>query len=262
MENYVSAQLGQLGAAAALGAAAGLIYDLLRSARLIDRRDRRLTHLLDALFAAALGTGLLWLALVVGDGELRLYMVTAMAAGALLWFALLSPLLRPLWDFWIDALLALCRLLAAPVLFVLRQLKKLTAAAKRVFSFPAKWVRMKKEPHDGGITEDTPPEEGGMTVARAKKQKKKKRTSPLVTLVILLLAAVLGVQIVKVYGQLRTARQEEAALGQQLQTQQQENDALRSDLEKKDDESFIRALARDLLGLAEEGERIFYDVND
>ena len=262
MENYVSVQLGQLGAAAALGAAAGLVYDLLRSARLIDRRDRRLTHLLDALFAAALGTGLLWLALVVGDGELRLYMVTAMTAGALLWFALLSPLLRPLWDFWIDALLALCRLLAAPFLFMLRQLKKLATSAKRVFSFPAKWVRMKKETPDSGTTQDTPPERGGMAVARAKKQKKKRRTSPLVMLVILLLAAVLGVQIVKVYGQLRTARQEEAALGQQLQIQQQENDALRSDLEKKDDESFIRALARDLLGLAEEGERIFYDVND
>lgn len=37
---------------------------------------------------------------------------------------------------------------------------------------------------------------------------------------------------------------------------------MRSDLAKKDDESFIKALARDLLGLAEEGERIFYDVND
>ena len=50
-------------------------------------------------------------------------------------------------------------------------------------------------------------------------------------------------------------------LNQQLTQQQQENDALRSDLSKKDDESFIKALARDLLGLAEEGERIFYDVN-
>ena len=83
MENYVSAQLQQLGASMALGAAGGLIYDALRALRFLDRRDRRLTHLLDALFAAALGTGLLWLALVVGDGELRLYMVTAMAAGAL-----------------------------------------------------------------------------------------------------------------------------------------------------------------------------------
>ena len=47
MENYVSAQLGQLGAAVALGAAGGLVYDLLRAARLIDRHDSWLTHLLD-----------------------------------------------------------------------------------------------------------------------------------------------------------------------------------------------------------------------
>ena len=66
MENYVSAQLGQLGAAVALGAAGGLVYDLLRAARLIDRHDSWLTHLLDGLFAAALGAGALWLGLVVG----------------------------------------------------------------------------------------------------------------------------------------------------------------------------------------------------
>ena len=77
-----------------------------------------------------------------------------------------------------------------------------------------------------------------------------------------MLAAVLSIQIVKVYGQLKTAQREESVLNQQLAQQQQENDALRSDLSKKDDESFIKALARDLLGLAEEGERIFYDVND
>ena len=94
------------------------------------------------------------------------------------------------------------------------------------------------------------------------RKKPKKRSSPILLLVIALLVVVLGVQIVKVYGQLKTAQTEEAALSQQLKQQQQENDALRSDLEKKNDESFIKALARDLLGLAEEGERIFYDVND
>ena len=84
MENYVAAQLQQLGAAAALGGAAGLVYDVLRSARLLDRRDRRLTHLLDGVFAALLGAGLLWLALVVGEGELRLYMVTGMLLGGVI----------------------------------------------------------------------------------------------------------------------------------------------------------------------------------
>ena len=98
---------------------------------------------------------------------------------------------------------------------------------------------------------------------RAKKPKRtKKCPSVVVMLVVVALVAVLGVQIVKVYGQLQAARQTETALDQQLTQQQQENEALRSDLARKNDESFIKALARDLLGLAEEGERIFYDVND
>ena len=97
---------------------------------------------------------------------------------------------------------------------------------------------------------------------RKSRKKAKKKISPVVLLVIALLTAVLGVQIVRVYRQLKVARTEESVLSQQLQEQQQENDALRSDLAKKNDESFIKALARDLLGLAEEGERIFYDVND
>lgn len=113
-------------------------------------------------------------------------------------------------------------------------------------------------------TQEKPPrQKGGRAMARATTHKKtKKRTSTLLMLVVAVLVVALGVQIVRVYGQLKTAQQEESVLSQQLTQQQQENDALRSDLAKKDDESFIKALARDLLGLAEEGERIFYDVND
>ena len=62
--------------------------------------------------------------------------------------------------------------------------------------------------------------------------------------------------------QLLQAAQQQAALERQLQQQTQENQALESDLAKKDDEEFIKDLARDQLGLAEAGERIFYDVND
>ena len=72
----------------------------------------------------------------------------------------------------------------------------------------------------------------------------------------------LAVQVVNVYQDLSDVKQQESALNYALAQQQQENDALRSDLEKKDDVNFIKALARDLLGLAEEGERIFYDVNE
>ena len=264
MENYVAAQLQQLGAAAALGAAAGLVYDVLRSARLLDRRDRRLTHLLDGVFAALLGAGLLWLALVVGEGELRLYMVTGMLLGGVVWFCLLSPLLRPVWDFWVTALVKTGRLLWSPFALLGRLIKKCAAAVKKYFSFWQKCVTMRVDEWKSRSTQEKPPrQKGGRAMARATTHKKtKKRTSTLLMLVVAVLVVTLGVQIVRVYGQLKTAQQEESVLSQQLTQQQQENDALRSDLAKKDDESFIKALARDLLGLAEEGERIFYDVND
>ena len=262
MENYVAAQLQQLGAAVALGAAGGLVYDVLRAARLLDRRDRLLTHLLDALFVALLGAGVLWLALVVGEGELRLYMVTGMALGAVLWFYLFSRLLRPVWDFWAAALVAVCRLVGLPFIFLGRTAKKLAESVKKGFSFLRGCATIRVEAWRKGHDNAARQQEGGSAMAGKKKTKRTKKRPPAVLVVVILaLVTVLGIQIVKVYGQLKTAQREESELNQQLTQQQQENDALRSDLSKKDDESFIKALARDLLGLADEGERIFYDVN-
>ena len=83
----------------------------------------------------------------------------------------------------------------------------------------------------------------------AQKKTRKKRSNTVLLLVLAVLIVVVGMEIVNVYGRLRDVRA-------------QENEALRSDLSKKDDPDFIKGLARDLLGLAEEGERIFYDVND
>ncbi len=81
-------------------------------------------------------------------------------------------------------------------------------------------------------------------------------------LVIAALVVFLGIELIRVNTRLSEARQQETALTRQLQQQTQENAALESDLARKDDEDFIKDLARDQLGLAEEGERIFYDVND
>ena len=85
---------------------------------------------------------------------------------------------------------------------------------------------------------------------------KKRRTNPILLLVILALVVFLGVELIRVGKRLNEAAQQQAA------QQTQENQALESDLAKKDDEEFIKDLARDQLGLAEAGERIFYDVND
>ena len=96
----------------------------------------------------------------------------------------------------------------------------------------------------------------------AKTPKAKRRSNTMLLLVIAALVVFLGIELVQVGNRLSEAKQQEAALTRQLQQQTQENQALESDLAKKDDEEFIKDLARDQLGLAEEGERIFYDVND
>ena len=96
----------------------------------------------------------------------------------------------------------------------------------------------------------------------AQKKTRKKKSNTVLLLVLAVLIVVVGVEIVNVYGRLRDVRAQEASLTQQLQEKTQENEALQSDLDKKDDPEFIKELARDQLGLAEAGERIFYDVNE
>lgn len=253
MGNCVSQQLRQLLLCIAFGAAAALIYDLFRAARLMDRRDKVMTHLLDGLFAAALLFSALFLALQLGQGQLRLFMVCGALLGAVVWFWLFSPLLRPIWALWCAALWGSCQLLAKPLRFFLLQLQKGASAAKKGFSFLRTWGTM-KQTHQG--------EEGAAMAQKNTKTKKRRKSSPLLLLVLAVLIVVLAVQVVNVYSDLSDAKAQESALNDALNTQQQENDALRADLEKKDDENFIKALARELLGLAEEGERIFYDVNE
>ena len=96
----------------------------------------------------------------------------------------------------------------------------------------------------------------------ARSKKAKKRTSTALLLVLIALAVFIGIELIQVNQRLGEAKVQEASLTRQMQQQEQENEALRSDLAKKDDPAFIKELARDQLGLAEEGERIFYDVNE
>lgn len=253
MENYVSAQLRELLTSVALGSGAAFVYDVLRTARLLDRRDHLLTHLLDGLFVTALGAGALFLSFSLGNGELRLFMLTGAALGAILWFSLFSGLLRPVWEAWCAALVAAAQLLLKPLSFLWYLLQKGCLIVKKGFSFLLSWGKMRYH-HTK--------EEGEAMAAKTTKTKKRKKTSPLLLMVLAVLIVVLAVQVINVYGDLADVKQQEAALNDALAQQQQENDALRSDLEKKDDVNFIKALARELLGLAEEGERIFYDVNE
>ena len=70
-----------------------------------------------------------------------------------------------------------------------------------------------------------------------------------------------SVQLVHVYGQLDSAKAQRETMSQELEQKKKENSSLESDLGKANDKEFIKGLAKDQLGLAEDGERIFYDVN-
>ena len=94
------------------------------------------------------------------------------------------------------------------------------------------------------------------------KNRKRRKKGGLVLVVVLLLIAVVGVEVVQVYGQINEAVVQEQLLQAQVERQTQANAALREDLSRADDEDFIKELARELLGLADPGERIFYDVNN
>ena len=95
-----------------------------------------------------------------------------------------------------------------------------------------------------------------------KKEKKTWKKGGIVLLALLLLIGVVGVKTIDVAGEIREAKAQEEAIYLQLQQMQQANASLKQDLSRADDEEFIRELARDLLNMAEPGERIFYDVHN
>lgn len=160
MGTVVSAQLWGYLTAAALGAAAAAVYDLLRPVRLRRRKNRRLTHVLDGVYLLAVAPALLWYALRVGEGELRLVMLSAMGLGALLYVLALSPLLRPLWDFWLGAAAATARLLWRPVSWMAALAKKIAAAGKKAFPFRRKCAMIKKKTAKEASTHGTEEKSG------------------------------------------------------------------------------------------------------
>ena len=144
MGNYVTAQLVTFAHAALLGAVCAVVYDLLRSVRLLRRRSVLLTHALDGAYAALVLLAVFLFALRRGEGELRLYMLLAMALGAIFYFAALSTLLRPLWDFWASAAAAFLALLWKPLGIAAKGGKKFLIYIKKLFHFLCKCATIGK----------------------------------------------------------------------------------------------------------------------
>ena len=96
MEIWISQQLQLFARSILLGAAAGLLYDLLRAIR---QRCPRLTGALDAVYCTGLCCALFFFTLRRAQGILRGYVLLGALGGAVLFFALLSAPLRPIGTF-------------------------------------------------------------------------------------------------------------------------------------------------------------------
>lgn len=99
MGNYVSEQLLLFLRSIALGAVLGLVYDLLSALRSLGRR--LWGGVLDALFCLTAACSV-FLFVMAGDGELRIFIALGILGGAVLFRCLLGGLLRPVWRFWVE----------------------------------------------------------------------------------------------------------------------------------------------------------------
>lgn len=99
---------------------------------------------------------------------------------------------------------------------------------------------------------------------RAKNKKKPVNRAKLAAmLVIAVLLVAVTAEVAHTFGsRLPELQRQSESLDDQIRQEQQTNDDLRDDLEHAGDPDFIQDLARNELGLATDGERIFYDVNN
>ena len=152
MGHQISDQLALFLRAVALGASLGLVYDLFRTLRTLG--GKLWGGILDVLFCL-MAAASLFLFVMAGDGEMRIFVVLGAAGGMLLFLCLAGPLLRPIWRFWLNLLLF-------PLRLVKRILKKCGQKAKKLFSFGRVRVIMvyhhlRKRRAKGGETDEEGP---------------------------------------------------------------------------------------------------------
>lgn len=132
MGNEIPLQLAQFFRSILLGCSLALVYDIAHALRPLGKRTWGI--LLDTIVSIG-SVFALFLLIMAEEGELRLFILLGTMGGAVLFFSLVSPALRPILSFWVELFLIplrLCRkILECAVKFV-----------KKVFSFLKKQVTM------------------------------------------------------------------------------------------------------------------------
>lgn len=253
----LSQQLLLFGSSILLGVCMGLLYDVLRAVRI---RFPRWGGALDALCCLVCAAAAFFFVLRWG-GELRLYILLGCGGGCVLFFCLLSSLLRPLWDLWVELLVFLVRCLLFPLHMVQDFLIKIAKRGKNLFLFFRKWVTIRN--YKWAVIR-IHRKKGAVPVARKEPAKKKTAKRPkadvITKVLILALLLLFGGQLYRLQGQVKEAEAQQAALATQVEQQRQENDALTRDIENGDNQELMQKIAREELNLVNPGEKIFYDI--
>lgn len=105
----------------------------------------------------------------------------------------------------------------------------------------------------------TPPTNNKRQSGRSAKTASKRRpVSRLTVLILAVLMVVLGVQILRMNGQIQNALAEEILVAQRLEEIQATNQQLQDDLDNSTDPTLIENIARDQLGMVCPGEKVFH----
>ena len=92
-------------------------------------------------------------------------------------------------------------------------------------------------------------------------KRKPKRASGFLTGVLLLVLLLgVGIQLYRMQEDLKTARAEEEALAQEIAQVEKENQQLQEDLDNAGNPELIEEIAREELGMATQGEKVFYAI--
>ena len=88
------------------------------------------------------------------------------------------------------------------------------------------------------------------------------KSSLLVKLVILILVVYATVMLVSLRKQITEKNEQEAILNSSIAATQQENNRIQDSIDALGTDAGVEAVARDKLGMVDEGDIVFYDVGE
>lgn len=97
---------------------------------------------------------------------------------------------------------------------------------------------------------------------RTKKRSRKIGSGILTKLLILVLTAALGWQLYGLRAKMKSAKAQQERISAQIAAKQEENDSLKDSIKKSGSKEEMEKIARDKLGLASPGEKVFYDTSN